>query len=133
MTDTAGLNSYLGYSITTGKTDYMAEFEYAAQYVCRLGAGNYAVVPTDYGWHIIYCTFSFVSDGKGGVQDPYTFDWSQIETEGAFSYLFYEALCSDLVSEYSSMFQSAAIDTYHDSAVVYEDRYADLTGLDTAS
>lgn len=132
-TDTAGLNSYLGYSVTTGKTDYMAEFEYAAQYVCRLGAGNYAVVPTDYGWHIIYCTFSFVSDGEGGVQDPYTFDWSQIETEGTFSYLFYEALCSDLVSEYSSMFQSAAIDTYHDSAVVYEDRYADLTGLDTAS
>lgn len=130
-TDTAGLNSYLGYSVTTGKTSYMAEFEYAAQLVCRLGAGNYVVVPTDYGWHIIYCTFSFVSDGEGGVVDPYNFDWSEIETEGTFSYLFYEALVADLVSEYASNMQTYAIDTYLDCSVVYEDRYADLLNLDT--
>ena len=132
-TDTAGLNTYLGYSVTTGKTSYMAEFEYAAQLACRLGAGNYVVVPTDYGWHIIYCTFSFVSDGNGGVVDPYTFNWSDIEKEGTFSYYFYEALVADLVSDYASNMQSDAIDTYLDCAVVYEDRYADLSGLDTQS
>lgn len=132
-TDTAGLNSYLGYAISTGKTDYVSEFEYAAQYVCRKGAGNYVVVATDYGWHIIYCTFSFVSDGEGGVTAPYTFNWSEIEEEGTFSYLFYEALCSDLVSEYANNMQTDAIDAYLDCAVVYEDRYADLLGLDTAS
>lgn len=132
-TDTAGLNSYLGYSVTTGKTSYMAEFEYAAQLVCRLGAGNYVVVPTDYGWHIIYCTFSFVSDGEGGVVDPYTFDWNQIGTEGTFSYLFYEALVADLVSEYATNMQTYAIDTYLDCSVVYEDRYADLLNLDTTT
>ncbi len=132
-TDTAGLNSYLGYSVTTGKTSYMAEFEYAAQLACRLGAGNYVVVPTDYGWHVIYCTFSFVSDGNGGVVDPYTFNWSDIEKEGTFSYYFYEALVADLVSDYASNMQSDAIDTYLDCAVVYEDRYADLSGLDTQS
>ena len=132
-TDTAGLNTYLGYSVTTGKTSYMAEFEYAAQLACRLGAGNYVVVPTDYGWHVIYCTFSFVSDGNGGVVDPYTFNWSDIEKEGTFSYYFYEALVADLVSDYASNMQSDAIDTYLDCAVVYEDRYADLSGLDTQS
>ena len=132
-TDTAGLNSYLGYSVTTGRTSYMAEFEYAAQLACRLGAGNYVVVPTDYGWHVIYCTFSFVSDGNGGVADPYTFIWDDIDREGTFSYYFYEALVADLVSDYASNMQNDAIDTYLDCAVVYADRYADLSGLDTAT
>lgn len=132
-TDTAGLNSYLGYAISTGSTDYVPEFEYAAQYVCRKGAGNYVVVGTDYGWHIIYCTFSFVADGDGGVAAPYTFNWEDRAQEGTFSYLFYEALCADLVSDYASTMQTKAIDAYSDCAVVYEDRYADLSGLDTAS
>ena len=132
-TDTAGLNSYLGYAISTGSTDYVPEFEYAAQYVCRKGAGNYVVVATDYGWHIIYCTFSFVADGDGGVAAPYTFNWEDRAQEGTFSYLFYEALCADLVSDYASTMQTKAIDAYSDCAVVYEDRYADLSGLDTAS
>ena len=132
-TDTAGLNDYFGYVISTGATDYAPEFEYAAQYVCRQGAGSYVVVPSDYGWHVIYCTFSFVADEEGNVIPPYTFNWADRTTEGTFSYLFYEALCSDLVSEYASIRQSNAIEDFKDCAVVYEDRYADLSGLDTAS
>lgn len=132
-TDTAGLNDYFGYVISTGATDYVPEFEYAAQYVCRQGAGSYVVVPSDYGWHIIYCTFSFVADEEGNVIAPYTFNWGDRTTEGTFSYLFYEALCADLVSEYASIRQSNAIEDFKDCAVVYEDRYADLSGLDTAN
>lgn len=132
-TDTAGLNDYFGYVISTGATDYVPEFEYAAQYVCRQGAGSYVVVPSDYGWHVIYCTFSFVADEEGNVIAPYTFNWDDRATEGAFSYLFYEALCADLVSEYASIRQSNAIEDFKDCAVVYEDRYADLSGLDTAN
>ena len=132
-TDTAGLNDYFGYVISTGATDYAPEFEYAAQYVCRQGAGSYVVVPSDYGWHVIYCTFSFVAGEEGNVIPPYTFNWADRTTEGTFSYLFYEALCSDLVSEYASIRQSNAIEDFKDCAVVYEDRYADLSGLDTAS
>lgn len=132
-TDTAGLNSYLGYSVTTGKTSYMAEFEYAAQLACRLGAGSYVIVPTDYGWHIIYCTFSFVSDGEGGVADPYKLDWSQKDTEGTFTYLFYEALVADYVSDYANNLQSYAVDEFLDCATVYEDRYSDLLTLDLES
>ena len=132
-TDTAGLNDYFGYVISTGATDYVPEFEYAAQYVCRQGAGSYVVVPSDYGWHVIYCTFSFVADEEGNVIAPYTFNWDDRTTEGTFSYLFYEALCADLVSEYASIRQSNAIEDFKDCAVVYEDRYADLSGLDTAN
>lgn len=132
-TDTAGLNDYFGYVISTGATDYAPEFEYAAQYVCRQGAGSYVVVPSDYGWHVIYCTFSFVADEEGNVIAPYTFNWGDRTTEGTFSYLFYEALCADLVSEYASIRQSNAIEDFKDCAVVYEDRYADLSGLDTAN
>ena len=132
-TDTAGLNDYFGYVISTGATDYAPEFEYAAQYVCRQGAGSYVVVPSDYGWHVIYCTFSFVADEEGNVIAPYTFNWDDRASEGTFSYLFYEALCADLVSEYASIRQSNAIEDFKDCAVVYEDRYADLSGLDTAN
>ena len=132
-TDTAGLNDYFGYVISTGATDYVPEFEYAAQYVCRQGAGSYVVVPSDYGWHVIYCTFSFVADEEGNVIAPYTFNLDDRATEGTFSYLFYEALCADLVSEYASIRQSNAIEDFKDCAVVYEDRYADLSGLDTAN
>lgn len=132
-TDTAGLNDYFGYVISTGATDYVPEFEYAAQYVCRQGAGSYVVVPSDYGWHVIYCTFSFVADEEGNVIAPYTFNWDDRASEGTFSYLFYEALCADLVSEYASIRQSNAIEDFKDCAVVYEDRYADLSGLDTAN
>ena len=132
-TDTAGLNDYFGYVISTGATDYVPEFEYAAQYVCRQGAGSYVVVPSDYGWHVIYCTFSFVADEEGNVIAPYTLNWDDRATEGTFSYLFYEALCADLVSEYASIRQSNAIEDFKDCAVVYEDRYADLSGLDTAN
>ena len=132
-TDTEGLNDYFGYVISTGATDYVPEFEYAAQYVCRQGAGSYVVVPSDYGWHVIYCTFSFVADEEGNVIAPYTLNWDDRATEGTFSYLFYEALCADLVSEYASIRQSNAIEDFKDCAVVYEDRYADLSGLDTAN
>lgn len=38
-----------GYTVSPYKTDYMAEFEYAAQYAIRQGAGAYVVAPTDYG------------------------------------------------------------------------------------
>ena len=131
-TDTAGLNTYLGYAVSIGNTDYVDEFEYAAQYVCRLGAGNYVVVATDYGWHIIYCTFSFLAEEDGTIQ-PFVYDDAEKDVEGTFSYLFYEALRADIVEQYQTRAQTDAINAYQSCATVYEDRYADLSGLDTAS
>ena len=121
-TDTAGLNSYLGYAISPNSTDYMKEFEYAAQEAVRGGAGTIVVVPTDYGWHIIYCTFTFAGN------TPYTFDWNEIEEEGTFSNLYYEALKSSNLTTYATDRQTGIINSYdNDTCVtVYEKRYQDL-------
>ncbi len=131
-TDTAGLNTYLGYTVSPYKTSYMSEFEYAAQKVVKNGAGSYAVVPTDYGWHIIYCTFSF-RDAKDANTDAFKFTWRDDRKyeEGTFSYLYYESLKSTAVSSFTTNLQSDAIDTYiDDCSTVFEDRFADLKDLD---
>ncbi len=132
-TDTAGLNTYLGYAVTPKKTDFVSEFEYAAQEVCKKGAGHYIVVPSDYGWHIIYCTFSFTDDltpfGAAG-----SFDAADKDTEGSFANLFYEAQKTAATNSYSSNKQTDIINRFAEvGSTVYEDRYADLSGLDSAS
>ncbi len=138
-TDTAGLNTYLGYSVTPYKTSYMAEFEYAAQKAVAGGAGTFYVVPTDYGWHIIYCTFSFAdmehgysANEEGALRSsPYNFLESEVKTEGTFSYLWYEYQKSTAVSSVVSAKQSEIIDSYADDcSTIYEGRFADLTGMD---
>ena len=100
----------------------MKEFEYAAQEAVRGGAGTIVVVPTDYGWHIIYCTFTFSGN------TPYTFDWNEIEEEGTFSNLYYEALKASNLTTYSSSRQTEIINSFdNDTCVtVHEDRYQDL-------
>ena len=128
-TDTAGLNSYLGYAVSVEKTDFVSEFEYAAQLACKEGAGSYVVVPSDYGWHIIYCTFSFVENGSGEIE-PFAFDWDEKDTEGTFSNLYYESICANATTRYTTIRQSYIINEYTQCATVYKDRYADLTGLD---
>ncbi len=132
-TDTAGLNSYLGYMISPYKTSYMKEFEYAAQLAVRLGAGGYTVVPTDYGWHIIYCTFSFVD-----VKDKdaaFDFDFAETkggasEVENSFSYLYFEQLKSQVVDSVVSGRQSDILVEYSDdSATKHAEVYKDLLRL----
>ena len=125
-TDTAGLNSYLGYVVTPNKTEYVNEFEWAAQEAVRGGAGTITVAPPDYGWHIMYCTFKY----DGGENSPFTFDMNDIYTEGTFSYLYYQALTSSSFSSYSSELETTALTRYNDeeagSVKVYLDRYKDL-------
>lgn len=125
-TDTAGLNPYYGYSVVTGKTSFVSEFEYAAQLACRKGAGNYVVSPSDYGWHVIYCTFVFDQD------TPFVFKAEEMEEKGTFSYNLYEAVKSSVVEKYSSNQQSEILSAYNNSTctTVYEDRYSDLFDLD---
>ncbi len=126
-TDTAGLNSYLGYAVTPEKTDFVPEFEYAAQAVCKAGAGNYIVVPSDYGWHVIYCTFSFTENNM----EPFGgYIAAEKDTEGSFSNLFFEAQKEAAVNSYASNKQTEIINKYAKaSSTVYEDRYADLSNL----
>ena len=130
-TDTAGLNTYYGYAITANKTKFVNEFEYAAQAVVRAGAGNYMIVPSDYGWHIIYCTFSFV-DGKNvveGIQTPFAYNHGERADEGTFSYLFYEKYKANAASTESTNRRSKIISSFNDSYTIYEERYSDLANI----
>lgn len=122
-TDTAGLNTYLGYAVSPNNTDFVKEFEYAAQEAVRGGAGTITVAPSDYGWHIMYCTFSYT-----GNTVPYTFNWDEIEVEGTFSNLYYEALTAENFSSYSSELQTTVLNKYNNDTcvTVYEKRYQDL-------
>lgn len=128
-TDTAGLNTYLGYAVTANKTSFVSEFEYAAQEVVKAGAGNYMVVPSDYGWHIIYCTFSYVDNGFGTGASPFAYDHEAREDEGTFSNLFYESYKADTASTESTNRRSKIISSYNDSYTIYEERYEDLANL----
>ena len=121
-TDTAGLNSYLGYVVSPDETDYRPEFEYAAQLAVRGGAGTIVVAPTDYGWHIIYCTFSYAGN------TPYTFNWDEIDVEGTFSNLYYEAKKSSNLETYATDRQTQIINAYATDECVteYSSRYSDL-------
>lgn len=130
-TDTAGLNTYLGYAVTANKTDFVSEFEYAAQQAVLLGAGNYVVVPSDYGWHVIYCTFSFsqglTAENHARIDSPFTFDYGDIEKEGSFSNLFYESIKANTASTASSNRQTKLLADYDDSYEIFEARYKNLT------
>lgn len=133
-TDTAGLNSYLGYAVSPFTTNFVKEFEYAAQLAVAGGAGTYTVVPSDYGWHIMYCSFSYKDVQFGANGSPYSFNAADIEKEGTFSNLYYEANKSTTLSNYSTTKRTEIVNAYEQqSKTVYEDRFADLTGLDNAS
>ena len=137
-TDTGCLNKYYGYSIASidETTSYVKEFEYAAQKaVTEGGIGTYYVVATDYGWHILYV--SFVYNGKkndeadlGNVFST-GFVYSERTTEGTFSYYYYQAKKSSIVSDYTSSKTSQINAQLNTDSVVtmYKDRYADLSSL----
>lgn len=128
-TDTGCLNTYMGYNVSRYTTSYVGEFEFAAKLAISLGAGTYTVCPSDYGWHIIYCTYAFNrSEVYGSAAD---LNWTEKETKGAFEYYFYEAVKSSLVSNYQNILQSDAVNTYknEDCVKIYKDRYSDYTSL----
>ena len=125
-TDPGCLNSYMGYAVSPYKTDFVPEFEYAAQYAVAQGVGTYVVAPSDYGWHIIYVTFVYEADGDvyGG------FKAEDVEKEGTFSNLFYESLKSTSATNYTQDVQKAVLNKYKTSATRHVDRYQDLLDLD---
>ncbi|MBQ8406687.1 MAG: hypothetical protein IJY38_02100 [Clostridia bacterium] len=126
-TDPGCLNTYMGYSVSPFTTSYVKEFEYAAQYAVSQGVGNYAVCATDFGWHVIYV--SYVYDAVGEV---YTNGYvaADRETEGTFSYMFYEYLKNEVSEKYMQEIQTVALQEYNASSVTkFEDRYEDLLSI----
>ena len=124
-TDSGCLNTYLGYDVSPYGTDFVKEFEYAAQYAINQGAGTYAVCASDYGWHIVYASYVYE---LGDVYDGYVH--ADREVEGTFSYLYYEFLKTEVSDQYMNEVQSAALDEYNKTSVtLYEERYEDLLSL----
>lgn len=130
-TDTGCLNTYLGYAVSPYGTDFVPEFEYAAQEVVKAGVGSYIVCATDYGWHIVYCSFVYGENGDvyGGYKHAQA--TGDTKVEGSFSNLFYESLKTTAVSNYTKEIQSNILTKYDndDSVKRYKSRYKDLLEL----
>ena len=126
-TDPGALNSYMGYSGSPYTTSYVKEFEYAAQEAVRGGVGSYAVCATDYGWHILYCSFKY---GAGDVYGGY--DHDARETEGTFSNLFYESIKEAAYTNYATEEQNKVLIEYNNDNRVtrFEKAYQDLLEMD---
>ena len=125
-TDPGCLNTYFGYAVSPIKTNFVKEFEYAAQEAVKGGVGTYVVCATDYGWHIIYASYVY---GDGEVYGGY--NHAEAQVEGTFSNLFYESLKSTVATSYSNEIQNSVLNRYNndDSVTLYKSRYEDLLKL----
>ncbi len=126
-TDTGCLNTYMGYLVDPFSTNFVPEFEYAAQWAIKQGAGTYVVCPSTYGWHIIYVTCVF---GAGDVYGGYV--EAEAETEGTFSYMYMEALKAEYSSQYANKEQTRLILEFDNDSCVSRNQkaYQDLLDLD---
>lgn len=142
-TDPGCLNSYLGYAVSPYDTNFVDEFEYAAQEVVKDGPGSFAVCATDYGWHILYCTFKFegcetcANGGDCGKVicggDVYGgYDANAKETEGSFSALYYESLKDKLKGQATSELQNMILNQYNTGKSVkkFQKAYQDLLDIE---
>ena len=128
-TDPGSLNSYMGYAISPYTTNFVKEYEYAAQQVVAKGVGAYAVSVNQYGWHIVYCTFKF--DG-GNVYGGYV--EADKDKEGTFSNLFYETIKEAAYNNYATEEQNRVIREFNvDECVTrFKKAYKDLLEMDKA-
>ncbi len=126
-TDTSVLSQYIGYSVSAYDTSYIKEFEYAAKLAISKGAGAFTVCAGDYGWHIIYVTYTFEA---GETYEP---DWTRISTEGTFENLFFEWMKTNDLSDVSTTRRTKIISDFNTDSTVtkYVKTYKDLLGLDS--
>ena len=128
-TDTGCLNTYFGYAVSPYKTDFVSEFEYAAQKVVERGVGSYMVAPSDYGWHIIYCSYKFTGGEVYGAYD-HAQATGENKVEGSFSNMFYESLKATSATNHATAMQNTVLNKHKDAVTLYTKRYQDLLELD---
>ena len=126
-TDNGCLNTYMGYSVSPYGTNFVKEFEKAAQDVVAQGVGSYAVCLTDYGWHIVYCSFSYKEGYIGANNSVYGgYVDAEKDVEGTFSNLFYNYIKDKAYTNYSNEQQNKILKKYEKCATRYEAKYKDL-------
>lgn len=130
-TDTAVLSDYIGYAVSAYDTDYIPEFEYAAQAAVDEGAGTIYVCSGDYGWHIIYVTATFDTAGGAVYGDDVNWTAEYVLKEGTFQNLYYNWIKDSTLSDVTSARRSVINQQFggDDTVTTYEDAYKDLLGL----
>ena len=130
-TDTAVLSDYIGYAVSAYDTDYIPEFEYAAQAAVDEGAGTIYVCAGDYGWHIIYVTATFDTAGGAVYGDDVNWTAEYVLKEGTFQNLYYNWIKDSTLSDVTSARRSVINQQFggDDTVTTYEDTYKDLLGL----
>ena len=132
-TDTGVLSNYLGYSVKLGdSTGYIKEFETAAHKAIANGARSFNVCAGDYGWHLIYVTYTFgAPDGNGNSLggDEYAPDWkTNVKVEGTFENLFFEWIKSTAINDISTTRETQLKNQFNtnDTVVKYDSRIKNL-------
>ena len=130
-TDTGVLSQYMGYTVTLGDTTgYIKEFETAAHEAIERGPGSFSVCAGDYGWHIIYVTYTY--DANGG--DVYQPNWKEnVKVKGTFENFFYEWLKNNDIKEISTTRRTEIMTQFNVDATVNKitSAYQDLLDLDS--
>lgn len=136
-TDTGAINSYIGYTVTPDcEETYVQEFAYAAKQAVKGGAGTYTVCLTDYGWHIMYCNYSYTSGSVyGDAETIFSSTYKDANGEykaDTFAKYFYESLKSAAEDENSEIVQERLLTDYKTDTAVkyYKARYQDLLDMD---
>ncbi len=131
-TDTGVLSQYIGYSVSAYETNYIKEFEYAAQEAVKEGAGAFKICAGDYGWHIIYVTETFdisgeLANGGSEVYKP-QFTAERVEQEGTFENRFYNWIKDSHLAKEVTLKNNTVLKEYNtDKAVkVYKDAYKNI-------
>ncbi len=130
--DPSVLSQYVGYTVEHGDTSYIKEFEYCAKQAIGNGAGSFAVCAGDYGWHLIYVTYTFsTKDNEEGLQ--FNPDWTKIDEEGTFENMFFESVKNSDISNISTTRRTHIVTKYNLEKTVtkYESRYKDLLEIDS--
>lgn len=99
--DEGALNNELGYLCyaNDSESSYVAEYQAASKALATCEEGSYVVVATDYGYHIIFLVKTF---NETGVVN--TYNASEKNVEGTFSYELYNEVLEDVRDNYVTEF-----------------------------
>ena len=127
-TDTGVLSQYIGYSISAYETDYVPEFEYAAQEAINDGAGTIYVCGGDYGWHVIYVTATFETAGGAVYGQDIAWTAEEVLKEGTFQNMYYNFIKDSAISDVTTARRSMIVDDFGGETTVtlHKDAYSDL-------
>ncbi len=127
-TDGGSLSENFGYvySPITSSTKYVKEFADASQKVVEMGAGYYTIVATEFGYHIVLCTYSLGVTGENPI-DKATFI-NDLSDENSFASLFKQNKLKLIVSAEVETLSSSFITTNLKKVKYFEERYSNLLG-----